>query len=239
MRVLQSILFSITIAWAFNAVALDANEEAAANTPPATFLVYSVTWQPTFCKMQLERGKDACKQIPQAFLPHGIWPYSESVGDRTNRHPQFCTTSPACNSGDACEMGPEDVRTVLSNEPLRDLVTHDPAAMFAHEWKKHGTCSGKKIQAYFQDFVDFRPAVKIKDKPAFEQMIGTETEFADIRKVFPTNTSFRCYRDAKGEQYLHEVFYLIDSEGQPYQKERNLQIGIRCAEEMTWIPRDA
>ncbi len=45
-------------------------------------------------------------------------------------------------------MGDEDMKAVLSNGPLRALVTREPEGMFAHEWKKHGTCAGKTMQSY-------------------------------------------------------------------------------------------
>lgn len=236
MRSHMTFLLLLTSFWGTHAAALDANEEAGADAPPAQFLVYSVTWQPTFCIMRPMTG--GCDQVPQAFLTHGIWPYSASVGDRTNRHPQFCSTSPSCK-GEACAMSESDMKHVLANEALRKLVTRDPEGMFAHEWRKHGTCSGKTVQRYFQDFVDLRKSVVIENPAKFDSMIGRATPFAKIRKVFPANTAFRCYRDHKGEQYLHEVFYLVDEGGHPYEQEKNLQIGVQCAEQDTRIPRGA
>ncbi|MFJ4068091.1 hypothetical protein ACIPW4_22715 [Pseudomonas sp. NPDC089996] len=234
MRLLMTISLLLTMAWTDHAAALDANEEAYADAPPALFQVYAVTWQPTFCKMRPATA--GCEKPPQRFLTHGIWPYSESIGNRTNRHPQFCTTSRYCE-GKACEIKEGDIDDILTNEELRKWVTHDPRGLFAHEWKKHGTCSGKTMQVYFEDFVKFRKVVVIEDRAAFERMIGHATDFTEIRKVFPANTAFRCYKDAAGEQYLHEVFYLIDSQGQPYLDEKNLQIGVQCAGQKTWIPR--
>jgi len=248
MRLLTAISLLLTTAWATSAVALDANEEAYVDAPPTRFLVYSVTWQPTFCKKSPSTA--GCDHPPQRFMTHGIWPYSESIGDRTNRHPQFCTKAYACKDGSACAEGDGDMKSVLSNDSLRALVTREPEGMLAHEWKKHGTCSGKTMQSYFQDFVKFRKVVTIKgegdpdyqgdqgDQVAFDRMVGNATDFSEIRKVFPANTAFRCYKDtADGKQYLHEVFYLIDGEGQPYEQEENLQIGVQCAEQKTWIPR--
>ncbi|HCV41173.1 MAG TPA: hypothetical protein DGQ94_21160 [Pseudomonas sp.] len=145
MRLLIAILLLLTTAWANSAVALDANEDAYVDAPPTRYLVYAVTWQPTFCRMRPTTA--GCAQPPQRFMTHGVWPYSEGIGDRTNRHPQFCTTSPACNK-EACAMGDEDMKAVLSNGPLRALVTREPEGMFAHEWKKHGTCAGKTMQSY-------------------------------------------------------------------------------------------
>lgn len=129
------------------------------------------------------------------------------------------------------------MQRVLANEDLRKLVTSEPEGMFAHEWKKHGTCSGETMQGYFQAFIDLRKVVVIKDQNAFDRMIGHTTEFSEIRRVFPGNTAFRCFKDSDNKQYLHEVFYLINKQGEPYEEEHNLKIGVQCAEEETWIPR--
>jgi len=233
MRVFATVMFLLLVIWASWALALDDNEEAAPNLPPSKFLVYSVTWQPTFCVMRPETP--GCDFPPQRFLTHGIWPYSESIGSHTNRHPQFCTSSPACNAEEACPMGADQLREVLANNRLRALVTREPGGMFAHEWKKHGTCSGSSMRDYFEDFVRLRKAV-VYDQTAFARMIGNATEFSEVRKVFPANTAFRCYRNSDGEQYLHEVFFLIDREGRPYLQEKDLQIGVQCLEQKTLVP---
>nr|WP_314482090.1 hypothetical protein [uncultured Pseudomonas sp.] len=235
MHQLTTCLLLISLAWANATMALEPYEEVDADASSTRFLVYAVTWQPTSCKtVPMKAG---CDQPPQRFLTHGLWPYSESVGDRTNRHPQYCTQSPACDDGSACAMSDGDREAVLSNAHLRALAPGHPAEMLAHQWEKHGTCSGKTMQQYFQDFVDLRRVVIFKDESAFERMIGQATAFSEIRKVFPANTAFRCHQDAHGEQYLHEVFYLIDHKGEPYLDESHLQTGSQCAERTTWIPR--
>jgi ribonuclease T2 len=220
-----------------NAWGLDANEAAGPSQEEfkTDFLVYSFTWQPTFCIMKPKTP--GCEQPPKALLSHGLWPYSKSEGDKTNRHPQNCTSSPSCRN-DVCTMPAEEMKTVLDNKPLRALVTKDPEGMFDHEWRKHGTCSGKTMQAYFQDMVVLAGVKKFEDEDSFKGLIGKKTLFSEIRKTFPDNTAFRCYR-ANGEQFLHEVFYLIDKDGHPYLDERNLQIGIQCQEQETWIPTGA
>lgn len=234
MRRLAILLILSSLILPGEVLALNDNEEAAANEPPAEFLVYAVTWQPTFCVMKPETP--GCDRPPQRFLTHGIWPYSPSTDTYTNRHPQFCTSSPGCQGAkEACDIGADDMQTVLSNPTLRALVTKEPEGMFRHEWKKHGTCSGKTKQAYFQDLVTLRPVVMFKHD-RFESMIGEASEFSEIRKAFPTNTAFRCYRNSDGEQYLHEVFYLIKGDGQPYLPARPVEIGVQCLEQKTLIP---
>ncbi|MFJ4109859.1 hypothetical protein [Pseudomonas sp. NPDC089758] len=236
MRVMTTTLLLLTLVGATRVMALDRNEEAYVDAPPSTYLVYSVTWQPTFCIMRPSTA--GCERAPQRFLTHGIWPYSESIGKLTNRHPQYCTQSPDCTDGEACAMSADDMNAVLANKALRDIVTREPMGMFAHEWRKHGTCSGKGMQAYFQDFVDLRKVVRF-DNEAFNAMVGNATAFSKIRDAFPENTAFRCYQDPQGKQYLHEVFYLVDDNGTPYTEEKNLQIGVQCKAKQTWIPAGA
>ena len=225
----------LLLAFIGNAWGLDANEAAGPdqNVFKTDFLVYSFTWQPTFCIMK--PTTPGCEQPPQRLLSHGIWPYSKSEGEVTNRHPQFCTTSPACDK-EACAMPPDEMTAVLDNKPLRALVTKEPQGMFAHEWRKHGTCSGKTMQAYFQDMVKFAGVAKFKDQEAFNALVGSEAPFSRIRNTFPDNTAFRCFKK-DNVQFLHEVFYLIDANGEPYHGEKSLQIGIRCNEEQTRIPK--
>ncbi|WP_449432135.1 ribonuclease T2 family protein [Pseudomonas putida] len=233
MRLRTTVLLLLTLVGPSAVLAKDANEQVWVDTPEASFWVYSVTWQPTFCLMRPDTP--GCDSAPQRLLTHGIWPYNQSTDESSNRHPQFCTTSESCKN-DACSMSDDQMNRVLANEPLRALVTTEPKGMFAHEWKKHGTCSGLSMEGYFQAFVDLREKVVVqKDPEAFARMIGRATEFSRIREVFPANTAFRCYRDKDGRQYLHEVFYLIDRQGEPYLKEKNLQIGVQCQPEETWI----
>lgn len=235
MRPLLAVVLLLALAGPTRALALDANEEASVDNPVVDFWVYSVTWQPTFCLMRPDTP--GCDQAPQRLLSHGIWPYSKSNENFSNRHPQFCTSSPSCNK-DACTMNEEQIEQVLANAPLRGLVTKEPKGMFAHEWRKHGTCSGVTMTEYFQALVDLRQkVVVIKDPGAFDAMIGQATEFSRIREAFPANTAFRCYKDQAGKQYLHEVFYLIDRQGNPYLDEKNLRIGVQCEDQATWIPR--
>lgn len=217
------------------ALALDANEQTWDKSSDVDFWVYSATWQPTFCLMSPTIA--GCDQVPQRLLSHGIWPYANSTDQFTNRHPQNCIDSPSCNKG-VCDMDETQLKQVLADAPLRGIVTRDPEGMFKHEWRKHGTCSGKTMGGYFQALVDLRSKVVVlKDPKAFESMIGQATPFSKIRDVFPANTAFRCYRDPAGKQYLHEVFYLIDQQGNPYLRTKSLQIGVQCTEQDTWVPR--
>ncbi|BBH45910.1 ribonuclease T2 family protein [Pseudomonas sp. KU43P] len=241
MRVLTPFLLLLSIATVTPVMALDANEQAWVDAPPVTFRVYSVTWQPTYCLMQKEKeGGRLCAEVPARFKTHGIWPYSNSEGTFTNRHPQNCTPSKACTVKEACSES--TLATELTRIKVKDTeqwLPENPDGMLKHEWKKHGSCSGKSMQAYFDDLINLRkPVVTVDEKtPAFKDLIDHSKPFKEIREIFPANTAFRCYTDSKGKQNLHEVFYLIDDNGQPYYQEKNLHIGIQCNEEQETLIR--
>ncbi|MDD2045985.1 ribonuclease T2 family protein [Pseudomonas putida] len=212
--------------------ALDANEEITPSTTPYDFLIYAVTWQPSFCKLKPETS--GCDGPPARFLVHGIWPYNNSTEQKTNRHPAFCNTAPSCEDKTECEIEKDTLEKISLIPEIAERVTVNPQDMFKHEWRKHGTCAGKSEAEYFADIATLWKVVAFNG-PMFNQWIGKSVLFSKFKVAFPDNTSFRCFVQ-NDKQYLHEVFYLIDSDGKPYLKDRNLQIGTSCKERETFIP---
>ncbi|QJI27456.1 hypothetical protein HKK55_01655 [Pseudomonas sp. ADAK18] len=214
------------------AQALDANEEITPSDMGYQYWVYSVTWQPSFC--QLKPDTAGCNKPPQTFLTHGIWPYNNSTPEKTNRHPAFCNTSPSCKLDTECAISEDKLESIARKPEIAKLVTTNPQGMFRHEWKKHGTCSGKTEEDYFNDLVTLRKVVDY-NKPMFEAWIGHSVMFDDLKKAFPANASFRCFIQ-DGKQYLHEVFYRVSPDGTAYTDDSALQIGTRCNSQQTYIP---
>lgn len=213
-------------------LALDANEEITPAEAGYQYLVYSVTWQPSFCKLKPVTA--GCDHPPAKFLTHGIWPYNNSLGDKTNRHPAFCNTAPSCKQGQECEISNDTLQQVAQRDDIVELVTTSPEAMFKHEWKKHGTCSGKTEEKYFNDIVKLRNSVSYNEA-MFAAWIGRSVRFDDLKAIFPSNASFRCFV-LEGKQYLHEVFYRINDNGIPYVGDATLQIGTACKSQETFVP---
>ncbi|MEJ8472651.1 ribonuclease T2 [Roseibium algae] len=94
------------------------------------YYVLSLSWSPTYCKA---KGRNAdplqCRASkPHRFVVHGLWPQYE------RGWPDFCRTR---------ENGPSrhTVTDILDIMPSRSLA--------AHQWRKHGTCSGLDPQDYF------------------------------------------------------------------------------------------
>ncbi|MGY2137891.1 ribonuclease T2 family protein [Pseudomonas reactans] len=214
------------------AQALDANEEITPNSEGFKYLVYAVTWQPSFCKLKPETT--GCTKPPQTFLTHGIWPYNNSVGQKTNRHPASCNTAPSCQSGTTCDISDDILKKISDTREIAELVTAAPQGMFRYEWKKHGTCSGQTEIDYFNDIVRLKKSVTYVE-PMFNRWIGGSVTLGQLKNAFPTHVSFRCFV-LGGKQYLHEAFYSINADGTPYKQDPFLQIGIPCTSDAIFIP---
>ncbi len=212
--------------------ALDTNEEITPAEAAYQYLVYSVTWQPSFCKLKPDTA--GCDKPPAKFLTHGIWPYNNSSANKTNRHPAFCNTAPSCELGKECEISNSTLEKIASRPDIAALVPTNPQGMFKHEWKKHGTCSGKTEENYFNDIVTLRKAVSYNEA-MFAAWVGRSVEFDELKAAFQSNVSFRCFV-LDDKQYLHEVFYQINDDGTPYVNDAALQIGIACKSQETVIP---
>jgi ribonuclease T2 len=94
---------------------------------PGQFDYYLLTmsWAPEFCHSH--GGSSECSGQHFGFVVHGLWPQYTSGG-----WPQNCSTAP----------GLADPSTMTNLMP-------DPS-LIAHEWARHGTCSGLDANAYFK-----------------------------------------------------------------------------------------
>ncbi len=106
-------------------------------TKVSTDNLLAISWQNAFC--QTHQKKRECRNVkPSAysashFTLHGLWPQP--------RHKVDC-------------RGSRKVR--LEKSIYQELLEVMPAAKSGlqnHEWKKHGTCYGKKADDYFADSI--------------------------------------------------------------------------------------
>ncbi|MFJ7282186.1 hypothetical protein [Pseudomonas sp. NPDC099000] len=214
--------------------ALDPGEESWEGAPSAHFdyLVYAVTWQPTFCLLKPTIA--GCNKPNNIFYTHGIWAYFNSTAQSANRHPSSCIQSAGCGQTEsACELSNAVQEQVQADQHFSKIVTESPDSLMKHEWKKHGTCYGTSQTRYFEDFVKLRSAVNYNSD--FNQFQGKSLDMDTLKKLFPPNASFRCASQG-GKQYLYEVFFLIDRQGQPYTEDQKLQIGEKCQAREIHIP---
>ena len=88
------------------------------------FYLLDMPWGPDFCS--IADVSSQCK--PQrSFVVHGLWPQNND-----GSYPVFCSN----------ESGPANPRENLDITPDLHLL--------AHEWEKHGTCSARGPQRFFQ-----------------------------------------------------------------------------------------
>jgi ribonuclease T2 len=115
----------------------DQNQAAASPVAPGQFDYYllALSWSPEFCSTPA--GHKPEKQIQckskLGFVVHGLWPQYNANG-----WPQDC--------GPAADVPVEIAAIAQSAQP--PMPSGDPG-LIAHEWSKHGTCSGLSMADYF------------------------------------------------------------------------------------------
>lgn len=122
------------------------HRQAAAAEPGAfDYFLLSLSVAPSFCALSpANRAKDECRTITEAdfdatpLTVHGLWPNRARVGVR--RQPQDCQGPPLGTLPDTLQA---ELRRAMPGGPELE----------AHEWSRHGTCSGLTPEAYFATVV--------------------------------------------------------------------------------------
>ncbi|WP_417686420.1 ribonuclease T2 family protein [Roseibium sp.] len=128
------------------------------------FYVLALSWSPTYCA---SRGRNAdplqCRATkPFRFIVHGLWPQYE------RGYPDFCRSRQ-----DGLDRG--TVNDMLDIMPSRSLV--------AHQWRKHGSCSGLDADEYFD--MTRRAFEKIRIPAPFQSLDRTGRIAPDaVEKAF-------------------------------------------------------
>lgn len=106
------------------------------------YYLLSLSWAPDFCASHPDDKSTECKSGNHtAFVLHGLWPQANSGAP-----PESCGGSP---------VPAATSRKMLEYFPTRSLI--------AHEWQKHGTCSGLSASDYFDKVEEAYTSVKIPD----------------------------------------------------------------------------
>jgi ribonuclease T2 len=117
-------------AQAFAALFLCCNT-AAAQPGDFDFYVLSLSWSPSWCATApaAEKSPQCDEDGDFGFVVHGLWPQYETG------YPEYCEADGRVSASVAASM--------LDIMPDRALV--------AHEWRKHGSCSGLSPKGYFAE----------------------------------------------------------------------------------------
>ncbi|PPQ28750.1 ribonuclease T2 family protein [Rhodopila globiformis] len=114
---------------------------AAAQAGRFDYYLLSLSVAPAFCALSpANQAKQECQDLTEPAFEqtpltvHGLWP--NRVGVSVNRQPHDCGGPP---------LG------ALPDALLADLGHYMPGGpgLAAHEWRKHGTCSGLSPEVYF------------------------------------------------------------------------------------------
>jgi ribonuclease T2 len=112
------------------------------------YYVLALSWSPTYCADRRGSGYDqqcdARSGRPYAFVLHGLWPQYE------RGWPQDC------NSSDRGWVPGPVADRMLDIMPSKKLIFH--------EYRKHGTCSGLSVDAYFGLARGFYEKVQIPER---------------------------------------------------------------------------
>jgi ribonuclease T2 len=165
------------------------------------FYVLSLSWSPGFCATMAGQN-DPLQCGPErhfAFVLHGLWPQYQQGG-----WPQNCSNEKVDSSL---------VNGMLTIMPSPQLV--------AHEWEKHGTCSGLSPKDYFDEAAEAFHNVTIPIRyqaPAREVVVSPDELHRDFvaanPKIGDQSLVVLCSRNGR---YLEEVRACLteDLDGRP------------------------
>jgi ribonuclease T2 len=92
------------------------------------YYLLALSWSPSYCVVH-PGDRNQCQGRGFGFVLHGLWPQFNDGG-----YPQACAT----NAG--VDRAAQEVGRTLYRSPQ----------LMAHEWARHGTCSGLDPMGYFR-----------------------------------------------------------------------------------------
>lgn len=148
------------------------------------YYLLSLSWSPSYCLTHQE-DQAQCGAKGYGFVVHGLWPQYANGG-----YPQNCATD-ATLTAEATAVG-------NSLYPSPKLV--------AHEWQRHGTCSGLDAVSYFRTVDRAAAAVQVPapfQAPRAPQSMGMEQIAAAFHAANPRLSAsgmvIACSRDVLSE----------------------------------------
>ncbi|OIR23902.1 hypothetical protein BGC33_08550 [Bathymodiolus thermophilus thioautotrophic gill symbiont] len=154
-----------------------------------------------------EPSADSCEILYQttnsnALAPHGLWPNLKN----SSAYPEFCTDAPF----DVGKIS-EDLRHKLGL-----LYTDITPNLESHEWRKHGTCSNKTQQDYFNTIVALNSQQKIQS--FIKNNVGRDVAYQDLKAAFGdvNHSEFICAKYSfDDKQYLMQTYQYFDKQINP------------------------
>ncbi len=234
-KIMTIISVSLMLLGPGSAHALDEGEKSDEGAISGNYdiLFYALTWQPTYCLL------NGCVIKPgQPWYTHGIWPYAFNNDQKSSGHyPSSCVSSPGCNTeSQSCQMSDAAFKTAEADDEFKKIVSDTPSALMKHEWSTHGTCTGWTQDVYFKNFVQMRPSPPDLEIPIQMSTIPPGLSLEQLKAFFPPGLSYRCASTEDKKQYLLEVLYPLNKEGQDLRTAPPLQIGDACINGPILVP---
>ncbi len=176
------------------------------------YYVLSLSWSPEYCAKS-GAGDPQCAR-PYAFVAHGLWPQHE------RGWPSDCPSKERVSDA--------TIERLLPLMPSRRLIIH--------EWRKHGTCSGLKADAYFGQIERAYRAINI---PARYQRLkkALNVSVAELRRdllaVNPSWSNDALVVQCAG-RHLREARICLDRDLAP--RSCGIDLGDRCGERVLLRP---
>ncbi len=150
---------------------------------PSSFGLYvlALSWAPSFCCTH--PGKEECADLATSYAGthltlHGLWPnFTDAEAHGRITYPQFCGSYGHCKAHHdaSCEPDPSTLPAEMKDLGPGYIGDHDFLA--AHEWPKHGSCTGLAPKAYFSAALGAMKAI------AMPPLAG-DIPLADLQRAF-------------------------------------------------------
>lgn len=146
------------------------------------FYVLALSWSAGFCEIDGDqKGRRQCEPGAKlGFVVHGLWPQYQ------RGYPSDC---------DGAARSPSRIAL----DGAKDVFPEEGLAR--HQWRKHGSCSGKSPTDYFTDVRRARAAIEIPkpflspDEPQTWSPLDIERAFAAVNPRLRTdNMAVSCRR---------------------------------------------
>jgi ribonuclease T2 len=221
-RFVRIALAAVALGLAAGGVALAQRNEAGA----FDYYVLALSWSPTYCvEVGDNRDDPQCDRRkngrPYAFVLHGLWPQHE------RGWPQ------ECRSGDRGWVPGPVADRMLDIMPSKRLVFY--------QYRKHGTCSGLGVDAYFKLSRQLYEKVKIPERFAHvaddRMTVGVRELIEDFQKANPgLKPDMLTVQCGGAGNRLKEVRFCFTKAGEFRPCGRNEDQRRLCSAERMYVP---
>lgn len=177
--------------------------------PRFDFYLLAMTIHAAFCADGHANKTECTARDPVPLSIHGLWPERLTSG----QYPRDCP-------------GPRlDLDVALESE-LRELMPGMSDGLHAHEWRRHGTCSGLDDDEYYRHTLRLARNIDAALRAWLTTRAGANASAAELRAAadraepgLGATLTFHCRtlrnapRDRRDEPFLIEIRQCVDDDG--------------------------